>query len=290
MKPTAFIILSLLCFNATGQTNQHIIVDLTGTAPDQYLGDQQPLTVFTCGGQAFEHHMKWQQNNPIKLPYGWQGEGEDRYFISQYYIASPPLPNQFVANTPLILGVLSEDHFAVNEPEKEVSVLMDYRLLEPVKLGFMPVNYAGVSQTDSCVDLKVNHIPINIRCPRFTYTPYGRDKTGKTKGLGKGIGLLSRKPLEGGGLSDEGQLFIPLDPESEVALEGCEVEVVNDILSDHLVYFDTALGPRQTLDLSEAYRFFLNAGKPVGLSCQLRPEDQPAAGCRPAMPLDETGD
>jgi hypothetical protein len=263
--------------------HQQIRVNVTGTAPAEFQEDKQPLTVFTCGGQAFEHHMRWQEDNPIELPFGWQGEGEGRYFISQYYIASPPLPNQFVADTPLILGVLSEDHFVVNDPARVVTVDMDYRLLEPVKLGFMPVAYGGFGEQDSCVDLQVNHVPINIRCPEFTYTPYGRAKTGASKGLGKGIGMLSRKPLDGG-LSDEGQLFIPLHPESEVALEGCTVEVVNDILLHHQVSFVTAHGPRQTLDLSQAYRDFQRSGQPVGLWCRARPADQPAAGCQPAMP------
>ena len=280
----ALLIISTL--SACANKQQQIRVNLTGTAPAQYLNDKQPLTVFTCGGGAYQHHMGWTGDNPIELPYGWQGNGEGRHFISQYYIASPPLPNQFVADTPLILGVLSQDHFSVDDPKRPVEVFMDYRLLEPIKLGFMPVDYIGGVNTlaqgaASCLDLGVNQIPINIRCPEFTFTAYGRSITGKETGLGKGIGLLSRKTDQAGMMLNEGQLFIPLDPHTDVSLEGCTVEVVNDVLPDHQVYFDTPRGLEQTLDLTQAYRTFLHSGQQVGLYCRMRPVDQPATGCLP---------
>jgi len=288
---TAHLIFILFTFCIISCTNNkpQIRVNFTGTAPAQYLNDKQPLTVFTCGGGAYQHHMGWTGDNPIELPYGWQGNGDGRYFISQYYIASPPLPNQFVAKTPLILGVLSQDHFTVDDPTATVEVFMDYRLLEPIKLGFMPVDYTGGVNTlaqgaASCLDLGVNQIPINIRCPEFTYTAYGRSVTGRETGLGKGIGLLSRKTDKAGLMLDEGQLFIPLDPNTDVPLDQCSVELVNDVLPDHQVYFDTDRGLEQTLDLSAAYQAFKHSGQQVGLYCRMRPADQPAAGCQPPKP------
>lgn len=259
-------------------------VTITGGAPTKYQDKKQPLSLYACNNTSIPYSIEWNKENSLKIPYGLQVKDGKEYFISKYYIASPPLPNRFAANTPLILGVLSEDHFNLEKANQKVDIFMDYKLLKPIQLAFIPVNYTSNNSENSfCIDHDINKIPINIRCPEFNYTKYGKEKTGKSKGLGKGIGQLKRGKNTSGELTDKGQLFIPVEKVNKTtkALENCTVEIVNDILFEHQIYFGTAEKHHEKIDLTLAYKTYKETGESVNLYCKARPEDEPAAGCNP---------
>ncbi len=263
---------------------QKVSVNFTGRAPTKYLNKLQPLTMYACNNTSIAHSINWEEDNPKQVPYGRQMRDGKAFFISKYYIASPPLPNQFVARAPLILGVLSEDHFTLQRKNQQVEVYMDYELLEPIQLAFIPVDYASeTNEAPSCLAQNINQIPINIHCPEFKYTAQGEQKTGLSHGLGKGIGQLARVKNKAGELTNEGQLFIPVDIDTEEALNNCTVEIVNDIMLEHQVYFGSAESFQQTINLSQVYAIYKQTGEHVALYCRTRPDDQPAAGCHPVL-------
>ncbi len=269
----------LAIVNGLAWAGESALVTVTGAAPVKYESQTQPVTIYACNDTTVHHKISWNGKNRVSVPYGQRIEDGKRFFISKYYVASPPLPNSFAADEPLILGVLSEDHFVMAKPEQNVDVFMNYTLLKPIELGFLSVDYAGVDNDNdlaNCVDQGVNFVPINIRCPSFEYTD------GKAAGLGKGIAQLARKS-DDGGLTDKGQLFIPLNLDTKLPLEGCTVEILNDIILDHQVYFGTSQEHAQTLDLTYAYKAFLNGQEPVRLYCKTRPENEPAEGCQPVV-------
>lgn len=271
------LILTVFTINLSN-ADESAFVTFTGEAPAKYEQSKQPLTLYACNNTQIDLHMEWNKENRNKVPYGFQTKDGKDFFISKYYIASPPLPNSFSAGKPLILGVLSEDHFPLFEPEMNVNVFMNYKLLKPIQLGFLSVNYSnGGSGIDNCIDQNINTIPINIRCPSFEYTK--DDKIG----LGKGIAQLSRVKNSNGQLTDEGQLFIPLNIETKKALEHCTVEILNDIIAEHQVYFGSADHYQEKLDLTHAYEAYKRQGKHVNLYCRARPEEEPATGCNPIL-------
>jgi len=258
--------------------SESAFVTLSGAAPFEFEGQQQPLTVYACNNTAVPLEMKWTEENLEKLPYGTQSKDGKNFFISKYYVASPPLPNSFSSGQPLILGVLSVDHFEVTKAGQNIDIFMDYERLKPIELGYLTVDYtAGDDDVANCADQGINTIPINIRCPSFEY------REGNKVGLGKGIAQLSRN-TPSGGLSDKGQLFIPLDIENKQALEGCTVKIVNDIILDHQIYFGTTENHEATIDLTQAYIAYKNNKTPVNLFCRSRPKNQPAEGCHPILP------
>lgn len=261
-------------------------VNFTGGAPNQYVDNKQPLSMYACNNTSIKHHIEWGKNNPTNIPFGRQVKDGQRFFISKYYIASPPLPNKFVAKEPLILGVLSEDHFTLHENKQRVEVYMDYELLEPIQLAFIPVDYNRQAQdAPSCIAQNIDKIPINIRCPEFKYTRQGEQATGQSHGLGKGIGQLARVMNKTTGqLTTEGKLFIPLDLTTKEALNNCTVEIVNDIILEHQVFFGTPDDHWQKIDLTQAYEVHQLTKEPVSLYCRARPANEPAAGCQPLPP------
>ncbi|WP_395375946.1 hypothetical protein [Marinicella sp. W31] len=256
-------------------------VTFTGTAPEKYETNKQPLEMYACNNTSIVHNIAWGEKNPKTIPYGRQVKDGKEYFISKYYIASPPLPNKFVSKEPLILGVLSKDHFTLDRADQNVDIFMDYQLLKPIHLAFLPVVYTrNESEAEYCLEKNIHKIPINIRCPEFNYTQYGKEKTGKSIGLGKGIGQLKMKS-QAGELVAEGDLFIPIDKDTKKALENCTVEIVNDIILDHQIYFGSAQNHHQKINLTQAYKAYKLNEEHVTLYCKARPENEPASGCGP---------
>jgi len=269
-----FISFFILSFSFSA-ASESAYVNLTGAAPSEYENKKQPLTIYACDNTEIHTEMKWKERNIRKIPFGWHRKGDKDFFISKYYIASPPLPNSFSAGQPLTLGVLSVDHFSINKHDERVDVFMDYKRLKPIELGYLTVDYSANSHdSKSCIDKNINVIPINIRCPSFRYTK------GNKTGLGKGIAQLSRNVVNGR-LSHHGQLFIPLEIETKQALKGCTVEVLNDIILDHQIYFDTSDGPKTKINLTKAYHAYKDKNRAVNLFCRSREKNQPPSGCRP---------
>jgi len=276
LTKTLIILTAFTCNQAN--TCELASVILTGEAPEKYEQDKQPLTLYACNDTKIEHTMEWEKKNEKTIPYGHKTKGGKDFFISKYYVASPPLPNSFSPDRALTLGVLSEDHFILTGQDQKVDIFMNYKLLKPVKLGFLPVNYSkGESEIANCIDQKINAIPINIRCPSFKYAK------GDKMGLGKGIAQLARVKKEDR-LTSKGQLFIPLDIETNKPLKNCTVEILNDIILEHQVYFGTANNYHEKIDLTQAYEAYKHNQDQVNLYCRARPKHEPATGCNPILP------
>ena len=270
------IILTACTINLANADESATVI-FTGKAPEEYEKCVQPLTMYACNNTQINLSMKWTEANSKTIPYGPQSKDGKDFFISKYYIASPPLPNSFSPGKPLILGVLYDDHFSLSEsdtsrPDMKKRVFMDYTRLKPIKLGFIPVNYSvRENESENCIE-QINTIAINIHCPSFKLTKGGT-------GPGQGIGELSRMCPQ----HNKGQLFIPLDNKTMKPLEGCTVEIINDIRPEHLVYFGTADNHHEKLDLTQAYKNYKRNGKQVELYCRARRKDEPASGCEPLL-------
>ncbi len=251
-------------------------ITFTGITPTKYINDSQPLTIYACNNTTIKSSMRWKKRVVRKIPYGWQTKNGKRFYLSKYYIASPPVPNSFAVGKPLTLGVLSIDSFSILNAGENVNVFMDYKKLKPIELKDIAVNYsANADGEDSCLDKNVNEVPINIRCPSFEYT------NNQGIGLGKGIALLSRI-TDGKKLTHLGKLFIPTNIQTKHPLEKCTVEILNDIILDQEVFFETNSGPKEKIDLTEAYHAYNNNDQEVYLSCRTREEGEIPTGCLPS--------
>lgn len=274
------LFVGLLLTGCAASNNSATLV-FTGSAPPAYQSLPQSVQLLACNNKQVNTDMAWNQETLQSVPYGWQNDGKRAFFISKYYVASPPLPKSFATGVPLTLGVLSQDHFSLQEAGEVVPIFLDYTLLSPIKLAHVKVEYGNrYDGVAACSDYGINTIPINIRCPSFKYR--GTNELG----LGKGIAQLTRE-LKQGVLTEHGHLFIPLriesDPTPDTPLAGCTVEILNDIILEHQVYFGTAANHISKIDLTSAYRRYITDKTPVTLYCRPRPENQPAAGCVPAL-------
>ena len=284
-------IYALLIIN--GAYAETAIIRFTGDAPSDYVNHKQPIEIFACNNYTDSvttpnQTVDFNKLTEVEVPFGRQddfgSELSDEYYISQYYIASPPLPNNFDPGKPRILGVLSSDHFSQETRGEIRTINMDYRLLKPIEAGFVKVDYSsGDDQILDCIEQGIDTIAINIRCPSFEYTEYGTRKTGKKIGLGKGIAQLQRAKDQEGHLTDKGDLLIPLNVESKQPLTDCTVEIVNDIIQHHQVFFGTADQHTAKIKLTEAYDDYHRRNQHLQLYCRARPADEPAAGCNPIM-------
>ena len=126
--------LTVLC-SCTSKTAK---VNFSGVAPTQYENDKQPLSIYACNNTSIPHNIEWGKPNLKKIPYGHQVKDGKEYFISKYYIASPPLPNNFDADKPRILGVLSEDHFALENIHQEMDIFHGLQITQTHQIEIFP--------------------------------------------------------------------------------------------------------------------------------------------------------
>jgi len=251
--------------------------------------EQQAVTLFGCNtiisNKSSTHWSKapnglqWRTKDQVftDLPYGYQIDKKTNapYYVSKYYIASPPVfhrdvKGQPTANTYYDIGIVTPDEFVFEGDKPVQRVYLDYDILEPVKIEYIPVVF------DASFDLwKVDIVPFKVECKNFPWLDKNLYYNAKSA---SGIGSLNRKvpPLT--------RLFLPYyDNDSTIYSEktflDCEVTILNDILFHHKVYFKINGEKRSSINLKEFYDQHKNDKRmEITLYCEY--QNELACGCK----------
>lgn len=187
----------------------------------------QPVMIFGCN-QTINTNLFWDTNNQIvgDIPYGHQqSDSKKNYFISKYYIASPPVYRHSSNSKPSkqkppYIGLVTPDNFTFTGEKPAQIVYFDYRVLKPTNLTFVEMDYHHKNENNqTCAKLGVDSIPVNTQCSDF---PWRNGALGAS-----GIGDITR---------ESSKVFLPLVGEKNKPLN-CTVTILDDIMLDHDVYF-----------------------------------------------------
>ncbi|MDY8135008.1 hypothetical protein [Aquimarina sp. 2201CG5-10] len=217
--------------------------------------------------------LQWNTKNQVfaNLPYGYQIDKKTNapYYVSKYYIASPPVflrnkEGKPTPNTQYDIGIVTPDEFVFKGDKPVQSVYLDYDILKLVKIKYIPVVF------DASFDLwKVDVVPFKVECKDFPWL----DKEVYNDAQGaSGIGSLNRKipPLT--------RLFLPyyedeVTPNQSKQFLDCEVTILNDILFHHEIYFKVNGEKRYSINLKDFYNKHKNDKKmEITLYCDYRNE------------------
>lgn len=265
MERSVWICLMLVALTASVQAQNipsGVINFNVGSSPTNYK-PPQPVTLFGCNNTTFNTTVNWDTNNQVVVgvPYGFfSSESGKNYFVSKYYIASPPAYRSATDKQHPVLGLVTPDRFVFLGKQPAQIVNLDYKILKPVYLHDVPVDFNYEEEgRKSCSKQKVTSIPINTVCKDF---PWNIGTEGAS-----GIGQLS---------SDGGTAFLPLLKKESEPLN-CDVTLLDDVVLDHQVYFSSGRGLTKTVNLTELYK----ASQSMKLVCIPRERNDVPAGCAP---------
>lgn len=282
---TIYINISLLLFLWTLSINSSygngILNFNVGESPTQTYPNQG-ITLFGCNGTQYKTDVAWDRRNQLKdnIPYGpRKNQNQKPYFLAKYYVASPPAfldPNK--KSDPHI-GLVTPDRFTFKGEHPAQIIDLDYRILEQTPLIEIPVNFQHISNSlPSCEEQGVTSLPINTECDDFPWI---------SGGLGAGgIGELAhtkKKHKQGKNAEKDLQSSSAFLPFIKSKLSGepnkplnCQVTLLDDVVLEHKVYFDTESGLTKTINLTEYYK----ASKTMNLVCLPRSENDIPMGCK----------
>lgn len=236
--------------------DEYPIALLEGQAP------KQEVTLLACNTKK-KIEVSWNELEQVfNVPYGKVAPRlEDGYFVSKYYLASPPVFDQ---NKNAILGQLIPDRFTFNgyddEQKPNESIRVTYSVLPPVSLGQINTDftYRQVGVEESCEDQGVKVVPINIECENF---PRIDGKYGAS-----GVGFLENtKPYN--------TIFIPKYGDAMSNALNCTATILDDIILKHDVTFSNKT---RTVNMTALYY----NNQPMAFVCkQRKPNDLPK-GCQ----------
>ncbi|MBQ4804756.1 hypothetical protein J8L88_17975 [Aquimarina sp. MMG015] len=223
--------------------------------------------------------LEWNKKDQVfkNLPYGYQIDKKTNapYYVSKYYIASPPVFHRDengkpTKNTEYDIGIVTPDQF-VFEGEKPVQqVYLDYNILKLVKIVYIPVVF------DASFDLwNVDVVPFTVTCKDF---PWLDKKLYEDARNASGIGSLNRQ------ISELTNLFLPYYEDNFITNQekhflDFEVTILNDILFHHEIYFKVDGEKRYSINLKEFYNKHKKDKKMyITLYCDYR--DELPCGCK----------
>ena len=274
--------------NALAQVTEMVVVEETLKTVPTYgyvnfnLGSspvnpsvRQPLTLLGCNTTLTTGHTYWNDTANLQwgvsnqvlpgVPYGWRNDGLSDYYVSKYYMASPPV---FVDTSnhqdTVYIGLVLPDRFTFFGHTPVQIVHLDYTILERMYLHFIEINYDYFRWTNdfSCTDLGVDTIPMNIQCADFPWDPQGLQVGGQGA---SGIAPVTKS---------NPAVFLPSAKANSDYLT-CTLTALDDVMLYHEVYFDTPDGLSKTVSMNAAYE----AQGDLNLVCFRRAE--PPAGCLP---------
>lgn len=248
---------------------------------------RQEVTLFGCNTRVStkqtywnnEKDLEWNTRNQVLpgVPYGWQQKDEDTpYYVSKYYQASPPVfpPSYNPATDPVTIGLVIPDRFTFFGEAPVQQTFLDYEILEPVYLNYVPVDYQYPNDTyGTCASQGVSLIPLNIECKDFNWI-----NKADTPGIqnAKGASGIARIYND----STNRQVFLPsYQPAGEECLD-CTISILDDIMAFNDVWFVVDGVESKSISLTDFYSAQVkNKTKPgaIGLSC--KPRLELPAGC-----------
>lgn len=204
------------------------------------FGCNTVVTIDSASPKNF-NGLSWNQANQVVsgIPYGRHVDKRTKkeYYVSQYFVASPPVfemgpDNKPEKNTIYDIGIVTPDNFNLVGDKPVQQIFMDYNLLKPMCIEYLPIEF----------DTTFNHtidslVPFTVECKDFPWL----DSTTLNGAKGaSGIGYLTNNP------EHKGQLFLPYyytSTDSTKCYLDCEVTILNDVLLNYEVFFkiDTVL-------------------------------------------------
>lgn len=231
----------------------------TGRSPVEDSAVQK-VSLFGCNNIQVNAELFWDSEGQVvgHIPYGPRESDGKSYFLSKYYIASPPVFRHLQKARPFI-GLVIPDRFTFQGDRPAQIVNLDYRILEPTYLNPVAANFDYADDgLAPCKEQGVASIPINTECPDF---PWRNGALGAS-----GIGQLT---------ADGSGAFVPSLKKNEDLLQ-CSVTLLDDVMLDVEVFFASDNGRTKTLNLTE----LLRTGGSMNLLCVPRKPGDIPAGCR----------
>ena len=222
------------------------------------------VTLYGCNTKI-DTTVDWGRDNQVLafIPYGQRQakteQSEKPYYVSKYYLVSPPLPVPKNSSEPTNIGLLTPDTFQFKGSKPVQIVNLDYNILQPTYLHFVPVEF----DQQSCGQDQIKELPVNIQCPNFPWFNGGEGASG--------IAVIEN--------DSNSSVFIPtLDVKGEQPLQ-CSVTLLDDIMLEHEIYIKNQKQNPKTINLTE---FYLTHGinKSIQLACKPRPSEQLPIGCQ----------
>lgn len=250
--------------------------------PDSSL-DRQEVSLYGCNTSISTRQLVWDNKKNLvrgvkdqvfpQIPYGYREEAGKSYYISKYYIASPPVMPKQKGYLPVDIGLVTPDNFTLFGEKPVQLVYLDYTILKPVYLNYVNANYGyddGVHPT--CDSLGLNLLPINIQCDDFDW----KNKV-ETPIIfnAKGASGVARMLNE----ENQNRLFLP-SKNAHTDYLNCTITILDDILLNHEVFFVKNDSLLKTISLTDYYTDSTMVGTDIQLSCRVRTELP--AGCKKA--------
>lgn len=282
-----FLLTFFLCFTTYAQ---HTYPNKKGAYINFNMGNStlkykkhQKATLFGCNTTVFidstylndSTDLSWGKANQVAsgIPCGRMVDKRTKkeYYVSKYYIASPPvfipgpdsLPEK---NTLYDIGLVIPDEFDFVGDKPVQLVFMEYTILKPMYIEYFPVEF------DTSFKNRIDTIiPFKVECKDFPWLD--TLSISGAKGA-SGIGYLSYSPKH------KESLFLPYYYENKQATDSlktyldCEVSILNDILLNYEVFFKIDGKIHTTINL----RDLRNGKKKIQLTRKSR-KDVPC-GCK----------
>ena len=242
----------------------------------------QEVSLFGCNTSivlketALKKGLEWDTKNQVLagIPQGYQVDSKtgETYYVSKYYIASPPVFKNTKGalsnpNTIYDIGIVTPDEFVFNGEKPVQAVYMDYNILKPMHIDYISVMYDSTFN-----NLGVSFVPFKVECKDFPWL--NLEGIENAKGA-SGIGSIT-KPKTG-----DSKLFLPYYfSENNTQVRNyldCDVTILNDILFHYEVFFIVEGKRYSTINLKTYHEKFGNAKLKLG--CEYRAELP--CGCLP---------
>ncbi len=196
--------------------------------------------------------FKWEASNQVLsgIPYGDQMDAKTGrpYYVSKYYIASPPVfkldkTNTVNSNTLYDIGLVTPDEFTYTGKAPVQMVYLDYNILKP-----MHVDYINIKFDTSFDRLKVGYVPFRVTCDNLPWIDTKHIKNAKG---GSGIGSLKK------GNPHAEQLFLPYyflnKSNNDRKYLDTQVTLLNDVLLNYKIKFIVGKDSLESINLKDFY-------------------------------------
>lgn len=213
-------------------------------------------------------NLKWGANNQIfkKVPFGLQKDGERSYYVSKYYMASPPVMKMHYNGGKVNIGLVLPDRFTLFGENPTQLVRLDYSVLEHVYLNYIQVKYDR-EKDSTCSKLGVNLVPLVIECDDFSWREDGPTPTAKGA---SGIARIKNDSMNR-------QVFLPSYEHKNDYLN-CNLTILDDIILKHDIAFLTEEGYTKSIKMTDYYTKPNLKGKAIQLVCKARTVNP--SGCK----------
>jgi hypothetical protein len=242
--------------------------------------NEHSITLFGCnialtkdsadwhGQQTFQ----WNTSNQVlsKVPFGKRRDtaNNKEYFISKYYIASPPVFGEKDGKTLYDIGLVIPDQFTFDGIKPVQKIYLDYSVLKPSFIKYIPIKFDASIGTS-----QIEYIPFKVECNDFPWYDTDRIKNGMGA---SGIGSLTQE-------GHSNRLFLPYyDEGKNEEVLNCEVTILNDILLYYEIKFVLKNGAKDSLvDQINLKTYYENHGlDSLQLKAIRRPKDSIPCGCQ----------